>query len=179
MYALRLRAGLSSDIDLLIEIDNDASTLFETMGLHLDAATDLEITSAERIRWSRCLAEGTVLISVDTAGRETGFAVLGHRDGEPFLDQLSVRRDSMGLGIGSALLGASMKNASEISGRFLWLTTYDHLSWNRPFYQRRGFEIVSPESCGEELQRELMFERGLFPAPEHRIVMRRELRGSQ
>ena len=179
MYAPRLRAGLSSDIDLLIVIDNDASTLFETMGLHLDAETDLAITNAERIRWSRCLTDGTVLISVDTAGRETGFAVVGHRDGEPFLDQLSVRRDSMGLGIGSALLAASMKKAIEMPGRYLWLTTYDHLSWNRPFYQRRGFEIASPESCGAELQRELMFERGLFPAPEHRIAMRRELGGNQ
>jgi L-amino acid N-acyltransferase YncA len=50
-------------------------------------------------------------VAVDAAGRVPGFAASGMRDGEPYLDQLSVRIDSMRLGIGSALLDATAQRA--------------------------------------------------------------------
>lgn len=175
-----MRAGSTSDIDLLIEIDNDASVLFEYAGLHLDAARDREVTLAARVRWLRCLRAGGVLVATDRSGHETGFAAVGERDGQPFLDQLSVRRAAMGQGIGTALLDAALQLARRVGGSALWLTTYDHLSWNRPFYEHHGFEIVAAGQCGRELQRELAFERRLLPDPGHRIAMKRSLslRGS-
>jgi GNAT superfamily N-acetyltransferase len=172
----RLRGGVSADIDTLQHIDSDASELFESAGLHLDAERELELSRAERSRWLRCLENGDVLVAVDPSGREVGFAALGERDREPYLDQLSVLRASMGQGIGRALLYASIKRVSERGAHFLWLTTYGHLSWNRPFYERHGFAVVSQSQCGEEMQRELLFERSLLPDSEHRVAMRRDLR---
>ena len=43
---MEIRTGLIQDIELLIDIDNDASTLFERAGLRLDSARDLEVTLA-------------------------------------------------------------------------------------------------------------------------------------
>lgn len=172
---LSMRIGAPADLDLLADIDRDACTLFERAGLDLDAPDQREVTLAERRRWLECLQERTVLIAVDRSGVDVGFAALGSRDGQPYLDQLSVRAGSMRRGIGTELLLAAMKMAARQGGRTLWLTTYNHLSWNRPYYERHGFVLVSPDQCGEGLRCELAFERRWLPRPEERVVMRIEL----
>jgi GNAT superfamily N-acetyltransferase len=172
---IAIRIGSARDIDILADIDLDASVLFERAGLRLEAPNEHEVTMAERNRWLRCLFAGTVLIAADHSGQDVGFAAVGMRDREPYLDQLSVRMTSMGQGIGTELLCGSMRMATEGGGQALWLTTYSHLSWNRPYYERHGFVLVSPEQCGEELRCELSFERRLLPRPEERVVMRKIL----
>ncbi len=162
---------------MLADIDRDAGALFESAGLQLDKQSERELTLAERKRWLRCLAAGTVMLAVDDSGRDVGFAAVGTRDGEPYLDQLSVRVSSMRRRIGTALLSASVKVARDGGGQALWITTYNHLSWNRPYYERHGFVLVAPEECGQELREELLFERRLLPRPEERVVMRKPLAG--
>jgi GNAT superfamily N-acetyltransferase len=172
---MEIRTGLTPDIELLIDIDSDASVLFERAGLHLDAARDLEVTLAARERWKKCLSAGTVLIAVDHSGEAKGFAAVGARDEAPYLDQLSVQTGSMKQGIGTELLYAAMTMAIQAGGSVLWLTTYNHLSWNRPYYERHGFAVIPAEECGEQLQAELRFERRLLPDPQHRVVMCKQL----
>ena len=172
---MEIRTALIQDIELLLDIDNDASTLFEKADLRLDAARDLEVTLAARQRWMKCLAAGTVFIAVDQSGEAKGFAAVGARDAAPYLDQLSVRTRFMGQGIGTELLYAAMTVAMQAGGHVLWLTTYSHLSWNRPYYERHGFAVIPAEQCGEQLQAELHFERRLLPDPQHRVAMRRQL----
>ncbi len=172
-----IRIGSSADIDMLADIDRDAGALFESAGLQLDTQNERELTLAERKRWLACLAAGPVMIAVDRAGEGVGFAAVATRDDEPYLDQLSVRLRSMGQRIGTALLSAAVTVARQGGGQALWLTTYSHLSWNRPYYERHGFVLVSPEQCGEELRDELALERRLLPKPEERVVMRKALAG--
>lgn len=131
----------------------------------------------ERTRWLKCLAAGTVLIAVERSGEAVGFAAVGLRDQEPYLDQLSVRVRAMRQRIGTRLLYGAIGLAAAQDYAALWLTTYSHLSWNRPYYERHGFELVSPDQCGEELRHELSFERRLLPRPEQRVVMRKSLEG--
>jgi GNAT superfamily N-acetyltransferase len=170
-----IRMGMSRDIDVLVAIDSDACILFERAGLQLDFPNQHEVATAERRRWSRCLSAGTVLVAADHSGQDVGFAAVGLRDGEPYLDQLSVRVNSMRQGIGTELLYGSMRMAEQLGGRTLWLTTYDHLSWNRPYYERHGFVVALPDRCGEELRDELLFERRFLPRPQERVIMRRDL----
>ena len=173
--AAALRIGSPADLEVLSAIDLDASVLFERAGLHFDSSSQHEVAMAERRRWLECLTAGTVLIAVDAGGADVGFAAVGTRDREPYLDQLSVRVSSMRRRIGTQLLYASMKVATDAGGQSLWLTTYNHLSWNRPYYERHGFVLVSPGECGDELRREVSFERRFLPRPEERVVMRKHL----
>ena len=170
-----LRTGSVADIDILSQIDLEAGVLFERAGLRLDLPKDHEFSLAERSRWLRCLSAGTVLIAVDASGGEVGFAATGVRDGEPYLDQLSVRPRSMRLGIGTELLNAATRMATERGGHALWLTTYSHLAWNRPFYERNGFVVVSADRCDPQIAQELAYERRWLPMPQERVVMRKEL----
>ena len=169
------RLGTAADLETLRDIDTDASSLFEEAGLFLDLPETHEFSLAERRRWQECLAARTTLIAVDPAMGPIGFAAVGRRDGRAYLAQLSVRRYFMGLGIGGALLESAAGLASGFAQE-LWLTTYAHLAWNRPFYERHRFVVMPPDDCGAELLEEHRTETKWLPFPEQRVVMRRHLR---
>jgi GNAT superfamily N-acetyltransferase len=169
-----IRLGVAAEIDTLSDIDLDAGALFERAGLYLNLPANHEFLIAEETRWLRSLMLGKTLVAVAPSGAPVGFAASGLLDGQPYLDQLSVRTQAMGRGIGSALLRATEHRARQSGGRHLWLTTYGHLAWNRPFYERAGFIVVPESNCGPEILETLAFERRWLPRPADRVVMKKD-----
>ncbi len=55
----------------------------------------------------------------------------------------------------------------------LWLTTYAHLPWNGPFYERHGFVVMRDNDCGPELRAILDEQRAVLPDPKKRVAMAR------
>lgn len=53
----------------------------------------------------------------------------------------------------------------------LWLTTYDNVPWNRPWYERLGFARVGDAHCGPELRSILAEERAALPSADARVAM--------
>ena len=170
------RVAEIDDLDLLFDIDRDASRLFERAGLDMTVADEFELAAAERRRWLECLRSGTALLARNASGESIGFTALGLLDGEPYVEQLSVRMHAMRRGTGAALLAAAVRMAEQARARSLWLTTYGHLPWNRPFYEKTGFCIVPAEQWGRGISQEVQFQRRLLPEPDQRVVMRRALR---
>jgi len=166
-----LRVGRPNELDTLCDIDRDASRLFERAGLHLTLPNDLELAEGERRRWLDCLRSGTTVLASDRAGEPVGFAALAVLDGEPYLEQLSVRMRAMRRGIGTLLLAVAQTIARRTPARALWLTTYRHLPWNRRFYERAGFAVIPPEQWGRAITQEVLFQRRLLPHPDERVVM--------
>ena len=171
-----LRLGEAADLQALCDIDLDAGELFERAGLELSLPEDHEYLVAERTRWRRCLEAGTTVIAMDMRGRAVGFAAIDLLDGEPYLEQLSVRVSHMRRGIGSALINAALDAACRDSAAAMWLTTYAHLPWNRPLYEKHAFSVVPPSRCGAGILRELEQQRRWLPHPQERIAMRKQLR---
>ena len=171
-----MRLGVEDDLDTVGDIDADAGTLFEEAGLFLDLPADHEFPRSERRRWQEALAARTTLIATYALHGPVGFAALGQLDGDAWLAQLSVRRRFMRRGLGRALLEASMRLAREQGHERLWLTTYGHLAWNRPFYERHGFSRVADESAGVELSAAHSLEKRWLPLPEQRVILCRRLR---
>ncbi len=167
------RLGEPADLDLLADIDTDASMLFEAAGMFLELPEGHDFQVAEQRAWMECLAAGTTLIALEPASVPVGFAAVGRKDGCAFLVQLSTRRRCMGRGIGSSLLESAVNLARARGDRELWLTTYAHLAWNRPFYERHGFVVVAERECGREVLEQHALERRWLPLPEQRVVMRR------
>jgi GNAT superfamily N-acetyltransferase len=174
----RLRAARADEFEILCDIDTDASRLFDQVGLELTPANSLEFTAAERSRWLECLQMGTTFVASGQFGKPVGFAAVRVLDGECYLEQLSVRMSAMRNGIGTALLNAAECLAAETRTRTLWLTTYRHLPWNAPFYERAGFVIVPVTQCGKEMLFELALQRRLLPEPDKRVAMRKVVRGT-
>jgi GNAT superfamily N-acetyltransferase len=173
--AIRFRLGEAADLQVLCDIDLDAGELFERAGLELSLPDDHEYLVAERTRWRRCLEAGTTIVATDMSDRAVGFAAVDLLDGEPYLEQLSVRPSYMRRGIGSALIGAALDLACHEGATAIWLTTYDHLPWNRPFYEMRGFWVMPEGKCGAEIQHEIEQQRRWLPQPQARVVMRKRL----
>lgn len=171
-----LRAARRDELETLCDIDTDACVLFDRAGFVVELPPEHPYTLAERARWQRCLDAGSTTVALDAEARAVGFAALDMLDGEPYLEQLSVREACMRRGLGSLLLGDAISTAASTGAAALWLTTYDHLSWNRPFYERHGFERVGEEKCGAAIRDELAHQRLWLPFPERRIAMRRMLR---
>jgi len=174
-FAIRL--GTAHDIDAVCAIDLEAGALFVEAGLDLSVPAEQEIARNDRGRWLHSLSCGKSLLAVGLDGETTvGFAALATLDDEPYLDQLSVLTRFMRRGIGSALLEAAEGTVRRSGGRTLWLTTYAHLSWNRPFYERKGFERMPEEAWGPQMRAELDYQRCWLPCPVNRIAMRKPLR---
>ncbi len=176
---VQIRAALPGEVGTLREIDDDASALYASHGLSLELGPSHPFVRDEVARWRRCIERGAALLAVDAAGRGVGFAALSSVDGAPYLDQLSVRRAAMRRGVGAALLAHSLEWARAAGGTAIWLTTYDELPFNRPYYERRGFCVVPEAECGPRLRAHLTQQRRYLPVPPARVVMRRGLGGER
>lgn len=169
-----LRLAEPDDIDALVSIDDDASALYEQHGLDFECQADSAFAQAKRNRWLRAAHLRRVFLAVDTDGRAIAFGALDVLDGNLYLEQLSVRCGAMRRGIGTLLLTHSIECARR-AGMSLWLTTYNHLIWNRLYYERHGFVVVPESECGAGIRHHLEEQRRFLPAPAERVAMRRAL----
>lgn len=166
-----IRPAAASDLDLVADIDKDACTSY----VDLDSALDVELPAdhpfarAEVARWNEILRAGDLFFAFSPAGEPVGFAALCLVDGLPFLEQISVRRAAMRRGVGRSLM-AFAQRWSAPKGE-LWLTTYGHVPWNGPWYERMGFVRVAESAWGPELRAIVGSERGALPCPGERVVM--------
>lgn len=168
MEPFSLRLARPDELQELIAIDDEASELYAQAGLALALTKDHPFVKAEAERWAKAIAQSLAHLAVDDRGRPIGFMTLGFVDGEPYLDQLSVRPSAMRRGVGGALLRQAF---SWCGTRRIWLTTYSHLPWNRRYYEERGFVVVPEQECGVELRAILREQREALPAPDERIAM--------
>ena len=168
-----LRVGSVEDIELLCGIDADASELYVAAGLELNFPDDQEFARAERQQWLTSLASGGVLIAMEPDGHAVGFAATRTLDAQPHLEQLSVLRSFMRRGIGRALLDATERMVRKSGADSLSLTTFAHLAWTRPFYERAGFTVLCEADCGPEILEVLAYEKYWLPCADYRIVMRK------
>ncbi len=172
-----IRDASVADFNSLCDIDADASALFVAAGLDLESDDAREFERNEQQRWLECLVAGSCWVAMDPDGGAVGFAAMTMVDSEPYLQQISVRAGFMRRGIGAWLIGRVVQAALAAGHARLWLTTYSHLAWNRPFYERCGFVVVPERGCGPELQTVLDFERRWLPEAPMRVAMCRPVDG--
>jgi GNAT superfamily N-acetyltransferase len=172
-YSIRIASV--ADMADVVRLDDDATGLYQTAGFVIALPADHPFTVDEQRRWAGSAAAGQLFFAVDERGECVGFAALDRLDGVPYLDQLSVRRAAMKRGAGRFLLHHAITWATRQRAKFLWLTTYGHLPWNRPFYEREGFVLAPESECSPGIVHHLDDQRAALPFPEHRVAMRRAL----
>jgi len=163
-----LRQAHPEDLPALINIDDQASQLFLDAGLSFDFDENHPFVLAESTRWSLAIQQGLAQLAVNAQGIVIGFATYRHVDQKPYLDQLSVHPQAMRAGVGSQLMGHVIAWSAD---QPLWLTTYSHLPWNGPYYERKGFTAIDDGQCGPELLSILEAQRAVLPDPQQRIAM--------
>ncbi|WP_119729892.1 GNAT family N-acetyltransferase [Thermomonospora amylolytica] len=156
---LSVRMARAADLAVLPEIERSADGVFASVGIVFPAGPAVIEEVGERAR-------------VWVAGEPpVGFAAVVEMDGHPHLEQIAVRADRTGQGVGGRLLARVIE---ETRGT-LTLITFRDVPWNAPWYARFGFEVMPEPEWGPRLREHWAaeIEAGLH-ALGPRVVMRRE-----
>lgn len=168
-----IRSALPADGPLLQEIERLAGERFRDAGL--PAVADDEPATVEEL--ARYAAHGRSWVAEDARGLPVGYVLVDVVDGCAHIEQVSVRPDQQGTGIGRALID---KVGAWAAGRGLaaiTLTTFTDVPWNAPLYRHLGFRALAEAEIGPELRqiRDEETAHGLDPAK--RVCMRAEVAG--
>jgi GNAT superfamily N-acetyltransferase len=159
---LVVRVAEPDDLLLVPDIDYRAESLYRVAGLALpDVDQTRDVLDAAKI---------TLVIGHPAFG----FAQVDECDGLAQLRELSVLPGQMRQGHGTALLEAACAWAAEQGYPAITLTTFADVSWNAPYYRRRGFvdlDVLTPGLAAEREQEKAIGLDAVGP----RIAMRREL----
>jgi GNAT superfamily N-acetyltransferase len=160
-----------AEVPVAVAIDDDACEAFAALDprFAVDLPDDHPFVLAEIERWRAATARGHALFACTEDGDPVGLVVLDRVAGRPHLEQVSVRRAWMARGIGRMLVEWAIRWSAP-EGE-LWLTTYDRVPWNRPWYERLGFTVVSDEDAGPEVREILRAERDALPTVHARVAM--------
>jgi GNAT superfamily N-acetyltransferase len=162
---------VAADIRVVRDIELDAGEAFRDLGL--DTVADDEPPSSETL--VAYAAAGRAWVAVETGDEPVGYVLVDNVDGAAHIEQVTVRRDRQGLGVGRALIDQVSTWAGGNGLAALTLTTFDEVPWNRPLYEHLGFRVLADAEVGPELQGLQTAEgiQGLDLAP--RVAMRRDL----
>jgi ribosomal protein S18 acetylase RimI-like enzyme len=139
-------------------------------------ADDPPLPLDDLVAWAEA---GRAWVAIDTAdatgddGALVGFVVVDVVDGDAHVAEVAVLPEAEGRGHGSALLDAVADDAARRGEPAVTLTTYRDVPWNRPFYERRGFSVLTRDQVGPELAAQVVAEAALGLDPSLRVCMRR------
>ncbi|HKP55796.1 MAG TPA: GNAT family N-acetyltransferase [Polyangiales bacterium] len=170
----QLRVASVAELHLAHAIDDAAAQLFAQAGIDIDLPDDHPFVVEERARWHTAAEAGGVYFAM-LDGAAVGFVALHMLDGFSYVEQLSVRPEHGRHGIGRALLERACALARVRGAREIWLTTYRHLPFNRPFYEGADFAVVPEHAWGPGVRDAISAQRRVLPEPAQRVAMRRVL----
>ncbi len=166
-----IEPALPSDVTAMQRVEVEAGRRFAEVGLASIAADPPPPEDELRAH----VAASTAWVARDIGGDVVGYAVASVVDGEGHLEQVSVRPELGGAGIGAALIEEVCRWAAGEGFDAVSLTTFRDVAWNGPYYERRGFRALADDELGPGLRaiRADEASRGLDVAP--RLAMRRVL----
>jgi ribosomal protein S18 acetylase RimI-like enzyme len=172
---VEVRLARPDELKVLFEIDDDSGKLYRSAGVIIDLPVAHPFIADERRRWAESVSAGRTLFALDESGDAVGFAAVDVLDGAAYLDQLSVRMRAMRRGVGKRLVREACALGEKLGNEAIWLTTYGHLPWNRPFYERMGFVTMPEAEWSPGVLHHVEAQREALPLPEERVAMRARL----
>jgi GNAT superfamily N-acetyltransferase len=140
-----IRLAEADDVALLPSVERRAVRLFENWlaetGLTLEILE--QVSSVDELDDAR--ARGQLWVAVSAEDGPVGFAQVVVLDQTAHLDELDVVPEHGCSGIGSRLLQTVCDWAGKAGYEKVTLSTFKHVPWNAPFYERRGFVTVDSD----------------------------------
>lgn len=155
----------------LREIERRAGERFREVGL--PEVADDEPPSVEAL--ARYAEDGRSWVAVGPDEMPIGYVLADVVDGCAHIEQVSVRPDHQGAGIGRALVQRVRAWATDAGLPAVTLTTFTDIPWNAPLYRHLGFRDLGDDEIGPQLRavRDDETAHGLDPA--RRVCMRLDL----
>ena len=155
-----VRLATFADAALLPAIETSAGESFRALP-DLAWIADEEIGGSEI--YPARIAEGCLWVVEDSPEGVAGFLSAQPFGAELHVWELAVAQPSQRRGLGRLLLDAAQHRARVDGLAALTLTTFRHVAWNAPFYERYGFRTLEGAETGARLAETLRLEaeRGL------------------
>lgn len=134
-----IRKAESRHIPLLNAIELAAARLFPEHSLP-------EHVFSETLPADTLLAamqEGMLWVAVDADGAPVGYVLFTSSNGLLLLAQIDVHPLHGRKGIGTALIAHGIEQMQAFGFSEVYLTTFAHVQWNAPFYEKLGFELLN------------------------------------
>ncbi|WP_223479162.1 GNAT family N-acetyltransferase [Oricola indica] len=161
-----VRAFRPDDLPALHGVEIRASTLFADHGYPEVGAEPPPIDE-----FGEFLRANTVHVAVDAGDAPIGYAVSGEVDGIWWLKELGVDPAVMRQGAGTALLNAVSGHARAAGYGRIGLSTFRDIPFNAPFYARRGWRTVDPDTVSAALRARFLEEVPDGVSPGDRVLM--------
>ncbi|AWM92394.1 GNAT family N-acetyltransferase [Pseudomonas sp. 31-12] len=168
-----VRRAQLSDTAALPAIERSAAELFRC-DPSLAWLADAQVPDAEHHQ--RAIETDDVWVAQSVDGVLMGFVSAVEIDNELHIQELSVSQYFQGRGAGRKLLLAAIEYGRNRELDGLTLTTFRDVPWNEPFYQRMGFETLSPAQLSPRLTAVLNNEVAHGLPGERRCAMHLNLR---
>ncbi len=167
-----IRPARREDLDALPTLEREAGSLFREIGM--DAIADGEPHSVTSL--AEFQRDGRAWVAVNAQDEPVAYLLVEVVDGDAHVDQVSVNPTWARQRLGSALIETAADWAHAEGLPALTLTTFDHVPWNRPYYERLGFTVLDDQDLTHGLRqvRSRELEQGLDRWP--RVVMRRPMK---
>jgi GNAT superfamily N-acetyltransferase len=169
----RIRLARPDEVLRLREIEDEAGTIFSTLGL-IDEALDVSFPLDDL---ARLVGLGQVWVGCLEDDLPVGMVIASLREGDVYIEEMDVLPAHGRRGLGARLLAAACAWAREHGHAAVTLSTFRDVPWNGPFYRKHGFRDLQPAEWtpGMRAIREKEAQHGL--RAEARVFMRRELGG--
>jgi len=168
---ISVRAMAVADVSVVRQIERSAGQRFREVGME-SVADDEPMAADELVAYAEA-DRGWVATADD--GEAVGYVLVVIVDGDAHVEQVSVRSDFQGFGVGRALLAQARRWAVSNGASGVTLTTFDDVAWNRPFYEHLGFRVMDLKEIGPELRAIRMSEAEHGLDPQSRVCMRLDL----
>lgn len=169
MTTYKIILAKNQHIQFFPEIEKAAAQIFSDEDL--DPAHKSIVTSIEEFKEG--LKEKRLWSVLSSSANVVGFLLADIIDGNFHIKEMDIHPDHGRQGLGAKLLKAAIEDANAKAFNKITLTTFGHLKWNRMFYQKHGFSVVTKVNKGTQLSRILEDEakQGL----KNRVAMKLDL----
>ena len=101
--------------------------------------------------YAAAVRDGRVWVA-ELDGSVVGYVWAIQVGGRPHLEQISVRPEAGGRGVGQALVAAVLTWAEAGGATSITLSTFTEVAWNGPWYTRQGFEALADDQLDDALR---------------------------
>ncbi|MBS0584529.1 MAG: GNAT family N-acetyltransferase [Proteobacteria bacterium] len=143
-----LRPARIGDIPRLQEIEDVAGRMPYGLGL-IDESLDASFPTG---RLQHLVQRGQAWVACTHAGEMVGFLLVSEREGRAYIEEMDVLPEHGRRGIGTKLIERVAEWAVRAGLPRLTLSTFRDVSWNAPFYAKRGFRVVPSPDWSEGMR---------------------------
>ena len=166
-----IRAARLGDLERLRSIERAAGEAFRSIGM--EAVADDEPPSVDEL--AAYTRSGRAWVAVDANDEPVGYIIVDEIDSCVHIAQVSVHPAHARQGIGSRLIETAAGWGAANGFTEMTLTTFEHVPWNAPYYERLGFRVVPEELWTESMRRVGEHEAALGLAAWPRVVMKKRI----